>query len=242
MPSTARSSIWWLPSSAWCAHPFPARRCGRASRGVRTIVAFFCQEIPRRRAGQATDLFSELCRATKEDGSLLTDQEIADHMSFLMMAAHDTLTSSVTSLVYLLGKHPEWQDKLRAEMHRARSSARCTSSLRTAGRARTLRDGLQGSHAHQSAGARNTTRRRARLPIQRSRHPGWHTCCVSTPSSRTACRKSGRSRSSLIRCALRTRLSARVTSMPGCPLAAARTCVWACISPICRQRAFSITC
>jgi cytochrome P450 len=34
-----------------------------------------------------------------------------------MMAAHDTLTSSVTSLVYLLSKHPEWQDKLRAEMH-----------------------------------------------------------------------------------------------------------------------------
>jgi cytochrome P450 len=61
-------------------------------------------------------LFSELCRATKEDESLLTDQEIADHMSFLMMAAHDTLTSSVSSLVYMLGKHPEWQDKLRAEM------------------------------------------------------------------------------------------------------------------------------
>jgi cytochrome P450 len=38
-------------------------------------------------------------------------------MSFLMMAAHDTLTSSLTSLVYLLGKHPESQDKLRGEMH-----------------------------------------------------------------------------------------------------------------------------
>ncbi len=86
-------------------------------KGREAIVAFFCQEIPRRRAGQATDLFSELCRATKEDGSLLTEQEIADHMSFLMMAAHDTLTSSVTSLVHLLGKHPEWQDKLRAEIH-----------------------------------------------------------------------------------------------------------------------------
>ena len=97
--------------------PIPGTQMWKGVKGRETIVAFFRQEIPKRRAGQATDLFSELCRATKEDGSLLTDQEIADHMSFLMMAAHDTLTSSVTSLVYLLGKHPEWQDKLRAEMH-----------------------------------------------------------------------------------------------------------------------------
>jgi cytochrome P450 len=97
--------------------PVPGTQMWRGVKGREAIVAFFRQEIPRRRAGQATDLFSELCRATKEDGSLLTDQEIADHMSFLMMAAHDTLTSSVTSLIYLLGKHPEWQSTLRREMH-----------------------------------------------------------------------------------------------------------------------------
>ena len=97
--------------------PIPGTQMWKGVKGREVIIAFFCQEIPRRRAGQASDLLSELCRATKEDGSLLTDQEIADHMSFLMMAAHDTLTSSLTSLVYLLGKHPEWQDKLRAEMH-----------------------------------------------------------------------------------------------------------------------------
>jgi cytochrome P450 len=96
--------------------PIPGTLMWKGMKGREAIVAFLRQEIPTRRAGQATDLFSELCRATKEDGSLLTEQEIADHMSFLMMAAHDTLTSSVTSLVYLLGKHPEWQDKLRAEM------------------------------------------------------------------------------------------------------------------------------
>jgi cytochrome P450 len=85
-------------------------------KGREAIIAFLRQEIPRRRSGQGTDLFSELCRTSKEDGSLLSDQEIADHMSFLMMAAHDTLTSSLTTLVFLLGKHGECQEKLRAEM------------------------------------------------------------------------------------------------------------------------------
>ena len=42
--------------------------------------------------------------------------EVVDHMIFLMMAAHDTITSSATSLVWLLAKHPEWQDRLRAEL------------------------------------------------------------------------------------------------------------------------------
>jgi len=37
-------------------------------------------------------------------------------MSFLMMAAHDTLTSSLTSFVGELAAHPEWQDRLRDEV------------------------------------------------------------------------------------------------------------------------------
>ena len=36
-------------------------------------------------------------------------------MSFLMMAAHDTLTSSLTAFVWQLALNPDWQDRLRAE-------------------------------------------------------------------------------------------------------------------------------
>jgi cytochrome P450 len=39
---------------------------------------------------------------------------ITDHMIFLMMAAHDTTTSSLSSLVHLLLEHPEWQERVRA--------------------------------------------------------------------------------------------------------------------------------
>src|SRR3546814_21191864 len=43
-------------------------------------------------------------------------RSIVDHMKFLMEAAHDTITSSVTTLGWQLARHPEWQDKLREEM------------------------------------------------------------------------------------------------------------------------------
>jgi len=42
-------------------------------------------------------------------------------MNFLMMAAHDTLTSSLTSTVYYLGAAPEWQEVLRAEVRGVRA-------------------------------------------------------------------------------------------------------------------------
>ena len=60
-------------------------------------------------------LFSRLCRARSEDGEALADSDVLDHMIFLMMAAHDTTTSTLTSLTYELAKHPEWQERAREE-------------------------------------------------------------------------------------------------------------------------------
>jgi cytochrome P450 len=36
-------------------------------------------------------------------------------MVFLMMAAHDTTTSTLTSMTYELARHPHWQERLRDE-------------------------------------------------------------------------------------------------------------------------------
>jgi cytochrome P450 len=97
--------------------PLPGTQMARGVRGRKRIVAFFSGQIPLRRCNRGgDDLFSQLCRATHEDGALLSTQDIVDHMSFLMMAAHDTLTSSLTSFVNYLAAHPEWQDKLRDEV------------------------------------------------------------------------------------------------------------------------------
>lgn len=81
------------------------------------MCRYFLDQISVKRASEDQDLFALLCREEDEDGNRYTDQEIVDHMIFLMMAAHDTTTSTLTSMMYLLAKYPEWQDKLRAEVH-----------------------------------------------------------------------------------------------------------------------------
>jgi cytochrome P450 len=60
-------------------------------------------------------MFSRLCRAETEDGESFDDQEILDHMVFLMMAAHDTTTSTLTSMTYELAVNPQWQERVREE-------------------------------------------------------------------------------------------------------------------------------
>jgi cytochrome P450 len=101
--------------------PWPGTQMARGVKGRARIVAYFSEQIPIRRAANekqlgGDDLFSQLCQATHEDGALLSTQDIVDHMSFLMMAAHDTLTSSLTSFVAALAAHPDWQQKLRDEV------------------------------------------------------------------------------------------------------------------------------
>jgi cytochrome P450 len=96
--------------------PLPGTQMARGVKGRKRIVAYFSEQIPIRRDKEGDDLFSQLCRATHEDGALLSTQDIVDHMSFLMMAAHDTLTSSLTSFVGALAAHPQWQDRLRSEV------------------------------------------------------------------------------------------------------------------------------
>lgn len=96
--------------------PLPFTQMAKGVAGRQFMIDFFGGQIDARRKGDGQDLFSHLCKATTDDGSLLTRQEIIDHMSFLMMAAHDTLTSSLTSFVWFLASNPDWQQKLREEI------------------------------------------------------------------------------------------------------------------------------
>jgi cytochrome P450 len=95
--------------------PIPGTKMWRGVQGRKWIERYFRQQIPLRRGSDATDMFTLLCNAVDEDGNSYTDADIVDHMDFLMMAAHDTLTSSITTLIYHLCRNPEWQEAARRE-------------------------------------------------------------------------------------------------------------------------------
>jgi cytochrome P450 len=96
--------------------PLPFTQMGRGVSGRNYLIDYFGPQIEeRRRNPNRQDMFSQFCRATRDDGGHMSDGEIIDHMNFLMMAAHDTITSSVTSMIWLLAKYPEWQEKVRTE-------------------------------------------------------------------------------------------------------------------------------
>ena len=95
--------------------PIPGLSMWRGIRGRELLVRRFRALLPQKRATHTSDFFSEFCHAQSEQGERFTDDEIINHMIFLMMAAHDTTTSTLTTMMYLLARHPEWQERLRAK-------------------------------------------------------------------------------------------------------------------------------
>ena len=216
--------------------PLPGTPMARGVKGRKRIVAYFSEQIPIRRAkGGGDDLFSQLCHATHEDGALLSTQDIVDHMSFLMMAAHDTLTSSLTSFVGELAAHPEWQQKLRDEVKGLGIAAGRAHDVRQSRSHAAHRNGLQGSAAAEAAGALDAAPRDQGLYLQGLCDPCRHAWSASIRCSRTTCPTSGPSLKNSIRCASPTRRSATATALRGCRMAAARICASACTSPTCRR-------
>lgn len=95
--------------------PLPGSRWKKGLDGRKVLVDFFRSQIDGKRGSQGMDLFSQLCRAETEDGHRFTDDDVINHMVFLMMAAHDTSTITLSTMMYHLAKNPQWQEKLREE-------------------------------------------------------------------------------------------------------------------------------
>ena len=87
----------------------------RGVRGRKVLMDLFSSMLPQKRQQDTPDFFSQFCHSVSDSGERFSDQEIIDHMAFLMMAAHDTTTSTLSTLIYALAKNPEWQEKVRAE-------------------------------------------------------------------------------------------------------------------------------
>ena len=77
-------------------HQVPRRRAWAAR-----VEDYFSRHLPAARAGETDDLFAALCQATTEDGERFSDEDVINHMIFLMMAAHDTSTITTTAVTLL---------------------------------------------------------------------------------------------------------------------------------------------
>jgi cytochrome P450 len=101
--------------TAFVRFPMPGGRWFRGLRGRRVLEEFLTGYLPAKRAGDGEDLFTALCHARSDDGHTFSDEDVINHMIFLLMAAHDTSTITTTSMSYYLAKNPEWQDRVREE-------------------------------------------------------------------------------------------------------------------------------
>jgi cytochrome P450 len=103
-------------STALLRLPLIGRRYARGLKARERLVAQLMSLTRARRAAPGPDLLSQLVQARDEEGRQLQDDEVVDHLVFLMMAAHDTTASALTSALALLAANPGWQEMLRDEL------------------------------------------------------------------------------------------------------------------------------
>ena len=96
---------------------FPFSTYSRALKARERLRIYIQNNIPKRRGRDDVDMFTRYCNAKDEDGSFLDPIDIDGHIAFLMFAAFDTTTSALTNILYYLGTHTEWQDRVRNEIN-----------------------------------------------------------------------------------------------------------------------------
>ncbi|MDX1889019.1 cytochrome P450 [Mycolicibacterium sp. 050158] len=96
----------------------PPFKWWRGLQARKVLDDYFEARVQERRRAEGTDMLTVLCHTTDDDGNSFSDQDIVNHMIFLMMAAHDTSTSTLTTMVYHLAANQEWQDRCRDESDR----------------------------------------------------------------------------------------------------------------------------
>ena len=104
--------------NALIRYPVPPFKWWRGLRARKLLEEYFTDRLRERQNSEDNDLLAVLCRTEDEDGNSFTDADIVNHMIFLMMAAHDTSTSTTTTMAYHLAAHPEWQERARDESAR----------------------------------------------------------------------------------------------------------------------------
>ena len=104
-----------LRAPAWM--PTPARRHARAAAAVIRELADEILQACRADPDREAPLVQALITATDpETGQSLSDNEICDEMIIFLFAGHDTTATTLTYAVWALGRHPDLQERVRAEV------------------------------------------------------------------------------------------------------------------------------
>lgn len=123
------SGMMVLFRSAWLSPTFR-----RAQRGLATLLEVFTALVPERRRAGGTNLFSRLCAATPaapgEQASQADDDALVRVFITVMFGAFDTTSAAMTSMGYLLAKHPAWQARLREEARSVGSAPPSASAMK----------------------------------------------------------------------------------------------------------------
>ena len=96
----------------------PPFKWWRGLQARKVLEAYFQERVKEQRDSGGTDMLTVLCHTEDEEGNRFTDEDIVNHMIFLMMAAHDTSTSTLTTMGYHLAANLEWQERCRDESSR----------------------------------------------------------------------------------------------------------------------------
>lgn len=105
-----------LPMPEWV----PTPRNLRMKSAVRKLDRILQQLIDERRSTGAMggDFLSNLMNARDEDdGQGASDRQIRDEIMTMFLAGHETTANSLAWTLFLLGQHPEIQDRVREEVH-----------------------------------------------------------------------------------------------------------------------------
>jgi len=87
---------------------------GRARSAYGYLTSLFVSLVPVRRAHPGADLLSQICQVSGGPNGL-EDEAMVRIFLTMLLGAHDSTSLGITSMSYLLAKHPDWQERLRQE-------------------------------------------------------------------------------------------------------------------------------
>lgn len=93
----------------------PGFKYHRSLRAKNYIAGFIRELIADKRHNNDSDILAHFCRERDENGNFFSEFDIVENFVVLLFAAQDTTTASLVNACFELGRHPQWQHRLREE-------------------------------------------------------------------------------------------------------------------------------